>query len=193
MTDEIRLTIAAQACVLLLGREPSFYPGLDAIVVYPHAYVSRAAHRGPDGTVSSTPQVRLGESWTQGALVLSWDDVGRGAGDVRDGHNVVFHEFAHQLDSEDGQTNGVPLLEDGSKYAAWARVLGREYEDLAERVRRHAPTFLDAYAAASPAEFFAVATESFFERPQVMRGRHRELYEQLKGFYRQDPAEWMCP
>jgi Mlc titration factor MtfA (ptsG expression regulator) len=192
MTDEIRVTIAAQACVLLLGREPRFYPGLDAVIVYPHAYVSRMARRGPDGTVSDGPQVRLGESWKQGALVLSWDDVMSGAGDIHDGHNVVFHEFAHQLDSEYGPADGAPLLEKRSMYVAWARVLGAEYEDLVKRVRRHAPTFLDAYGATSPAEFFAVATEFFFERPRAMRVGHPELYEQLKRFYRQDPATWRC-
>jgi MtfA peptidase len=192
VTDEIRLAIAAQACILLLGREPRFYPGLDAIIVYPHAYVSRMGRRGPDGTVSDAPEVLLGESWRQGALVLSWDDAGRGAADIHDGHNVVFHEFAHQLDSEDGQADGAPLLEKRSMYVAWAQVLGREYEDLVERLRRHAPTFLDAYAGTNPAEFFAVATEAFFEEPQAMRARHRELYEQLRIFYRQDPASWRC-
>jgi Mlc titration factor MtfA (ptsG expression regulator) len=193
MTDEIRLTIAAQACMLLLGREPHFYPGLDAIIVYPHAYVSRMARRRPDGTIDDGPQVRLGESWKQGALVLSWDDVVSGAGDIHDGHNVVFHEFAHQLDSEHGLADGAPLLEKRSMYVAWARVLGEEYKDLVKKLRKHAPTFLDAYAATSPAEFFAVATEFFFEKSRAMRAGHPELYEQLKSFYHQDPAEWRCP
>jgi Mlc titration factor MtfA (ptsG expression regulator) len=193
MTDEIRVTVATQACMLLLGREPHFYPGLDAIIVYPHAFVSRTARRGPDGTVSDGPQVRLGESWKQGALVLSWDDVVSGAGDIHDGRNVVFHEFAHQLDSEHGAADGAPTLEKHSMYVAWARVLGREYEDLVTRLSRHLPTFLTAYAATSPAEFFAVATEFFFEKPQAMRTGHPELYEQLRSFYRQDPAEWRCP
>jgi Mlc titration factor MtfA (ptsG expression regulator) len=192
MTDEIRLTIAAQACVLLLGRDPHFYPGLDAIIVYPQAYVSRLARRQPDGTVTDGPQVRLGESWKQGALVLSWDDVVRGARDVHDGHNVVFHEFAHQLDGENGDTDGVPPLESRPMYSAWARVLGTEYEDLASRLGRHASTFLNPYAATSPAEFFAVATEFFFERPLAMRSSHPELYDQLMSFYRQDPATWRC-
>jgi len=190
MTDEIRLTIAAQACILLLGREPHFYPGLDAIIVYPHAYVSRMARRNPDGTVSDAAQVRLGESWRQGALVLSWDDVVSGAGDIHDGHNVVFHEFAHQLDAEHGPADGVPPLETRSMYVAWARALGAEYEDLVKRLRRHAPTFLNPYAATNPAEFFAVATEFFFEKSQAMRAGHPELYEQLRTFYQQDPAEW---
>ena len=142
--------------------------------------------------MSDGPQVRLGESWKQGALVLSWDDVVSGAGDIHDGHNVVFHEFAHQLDSEYGPADGAPLLEKRSMYVAWARILGAEYDELVKRVRRHAPTFLNAYGATSPAEFFAVATEFFFERPRAMRHGHPELYEQLKTFYRQDPATWRC-
>jgi Mlc titration factor MtfA (ptsG expression regulator) len=192
MTDEIRVTIAAQASMLLLGREPRFYPGLDAIVVYPRAYVARLERHNPDGTVSDGAQVRLGESWKQGALVLSWDDVVRGARNIHDGHNVVFHEFAHQLDSESGTADGAPPLEKGSMYASWARVLSAEYEDLTRRLRRHAPTFLDAYAGTNPAEFFAVATEFFFERPHAMRASHPKLYEQLRLFYHQDPAEWLC-
>jgi MtfA peptidase len=192
ITDEIRVTIAAQACILMLGREPRFYPGLDAIIVYPHAYVSNMPRRTPDGTVSDGPQARLGESWRQGALIVSWDDVLRGSRDIHDGQNVVFHEFAHQLDAERGPASGAPLLDSRSMYTAWARVLGGEYEDLVQRLRRHAPTFLTAYAATNPAEFFAVATEFFFEKSQAMRAGHPELYEQLKLFYHQDPAEWVC-
>jgi Mlc titration factor MtfA (ptsG expression regulator) len=192
MTDEIRVTIAAQACVLLLGREPHFYPGLQAIIVYPHAYVAGQGRRRPDGVVDERPQVRLGESWQQGALVLSWDDVVGGARDVHDGQNVVFHEFAHQLDYESGGAEGVPLLEGRSMYRSWARVLGQEYESLTKALQRHAPSFLRAYAATNPAEFFAVVTEFFFERPRGLLSRHPELYEQLKAFYRQDPAKWVC-
>ncbi len=192
MTDEMRVTIAAQACILLLGREPRFYPGLQAIIVYPHAYVSEMERREPDGTVSDDPQTRLGESWRQGALVLSWDDVMRGALGIRDGRNVVFHEFAHQLDYESGSADGAPLLEDGSMYAEWSRVLRSEYEKLVRDLRRGARTFIDPYGATNPAEFFAVVSEFFFERPRGMRARHPELYGQLKLFYKQDPAEWTC-
>jgi Mlc titration factor MtfA (ptsG expression regulator) len=194
MTDEIRVTIAAQACMLLLGRETDIYPGLQAIIVYPHAYIAHAVRRQNDGTVFEGRQVRLGESWMQGALVLSWDDVVRGAADFHDGHNVVFHEFAHQLDAESGGTEGAPVLANRSMYVAWARVLGAEYESLVESVRRHRPSFLDQYGATNPAEFFAVATEFFFEKSAALRRLHPELYEQLRLFYRQDPAEWRsCP
>jgi Mlc titration factor MtfA (ptsG expression regulator) len=189
MTDEIRVTIAAQACMLLLGRDTHFYPDLQSIIVYPHAFVSRTTHRGPDGTVTEGPEARLGESWSRGAVVLSWDDVVRGASDIRDGHNVVFHEFAHQLDSEAGGADGAPPLERRSMYVAWARVLGAEYASLIETIRRRQPTLINRYGATSPAEFFAVVTEFFFEKPVALRDQHPELYEQLRLFYHQDPAE----
>jgi Mlc titration factor MtfA (ptsG expression regulator) len=188
MTDEIRVTIAAQACVLLLGRTTDVYPRLRSIIVYPHAYVARLARRQPDGTVLEGEQVRAGESWSHGAVVLSWDDVLRGSSDIHDGKNLVFHEFAHQLDDEAGVSDGAPLLEERSMYVAWARVLGREYEELIRDIEAQRPTLLDGYGAASPAEFFAVVTEFFFEKPVPLRSRYPELYEQLRLFYRQDPA-----
>lgn len=188
LTDEIRVTIAAQAAVLLLGRETDYYPTVRTILVYPHRYVDERPRRQPDGTVIEGPQVRLGESWFRGPVVLSWDDVRRGAADIRDGHNLVFHEFAHQLDAESGASEGAPALGSRSRYLAWARVLGAAYDDLREDIRSRLPTLLDAYGATSPAEFFAVATECFFERPVALRRRHPELYEQLRTYYRQDPA-----
>lgn len=189
MTDEIRVTIAAQACVLILGRPDEIYPLLQSVIVYPHAYVARSVSRRPDGTVSDDMQARLGESWSRGAVVLAWDDVLRSASDIHDGHNVVFHEFAHQLDADSGgSANGAPRLPKRSMYVAWARVLGEDYESLTRDIRRHRPTFLDSYAGTSPAEFFAVAAEFFFEKPVALKARHPQLYEQLRLFYRQDPA-----
>ncbi len=188
ITDEIRLTIAAQACILLLGRETDFYPTLRTILVYPSAYVARFADRQPDGTVIEGEQARLGESWLRGTLVLSWDDVLQGASDFHDGHNVVFHEFAHQLDNESGAAEGAPLLPERSMYIAWARVLGREYQSLLNDIEHHRKTFIDEYGAINPAEFFAVITEAFFEKSVQFRAKHPELYEQLRLFYRQNPA-----
>jgi len=120
-------------------------------------------------------------------VVLSWDDVRAGAADIRDGHNVVLHEFAHQLDQEDGSADGAPILERRSQYSAWARVLGAEYERLRQARRQHRKSVLDTYGATNPAEFFAVATECFFEKPVQMKKKHPELYEELKEYYRQDP------
>jgi len=189
ITDEMRVTIAAQACVLLLHRDNDDYPLLRSILVYPHAYLARQAERLPGGIVLEGEQARLGEAWSSGSVILSWDDVVRGAADVHDGHNVVFHEFAHQLDNEAGAGDGAPRLPKRSMYLAWARVLGHDYEELVRSCARHKPDVLDAYGATNPAEFFAVASECFFEKPRQLRKRHPELYEQLRSFYRQDPAE----
>ena len=188
ITDEIRVTIAAQACVLLLHREADYYPGLHTILVYPSTYVAHARRWSESGVVTEGPQVRLGEAWRHGPVVLAWDEVEADAADVRDGHNVVFHEFAHKLDEEDGVHDGVPDLPRRSMYLAWARVLGREYEHLRRDAERGRPTVLDKYGAENPTEFFAVATECFFTTPAQLRRRHPELYAELAEFYRQDPA-----
>ena len=189
MTDEIKITIAAQACILLLHRLTDYYPGLSSILVYPQAYVAHHLEYLAGGIVAEGPQVRQGESWHRGAVVLSWDDVRRDAADIHDGHNVVFHEFAHQLDSSGGKRDSTEVLRRRSSYIAWARVLREDYEKLRSNVSRNQPTFLDAYGATNPAEFFAVATESFFERPAELQKLHPDLYEELKRFYHQDPVE----
>jgi MtfA peptidase len=189
ITDEVRVTIAAQACILLLHRETNYYPTLRSIVVYPHHYFSPETRRLPGGVVSESIQGRLGESWHRGPVVLAWDEVRRAAHDHNDGHNVVFHEFAHQLDSESGANEGAPLLPRRSMYIAWARVLGAEYQHLLNDVSRRFETDLDVYGAKNPAEFFAVVTEYFFEDPHRLKQRHPELYDQLALFYQQDPME----
>jgi Mlc titration factor MtfA (ptsG expression regulator) len=183
MTDEIRVTIAAHAALLLLGGARGFFPGLVSILVYPSAYRGKVTQRLPWGIIEEGEQGRLGESWHDGVVVLSWDDTLRGAADTRDGHNVVLHEFAHQLDQEDGTADGTPYLGRRSLYAAWARVLGADFERL-----REGPGVLDRYGATNPAEFFAVATETFFEKPHQLRAQNGELYEQLRAYYGVDPA-----
>jgi Mlc titration factor MtfA (ptsG expression regulator) len=188
ITDEIRVTIAAQACILLLHRQTDDYPRMETILVYPHRYLANHKQRLPDGTVLEGIHTRLGESWYRGPVVLAWDDVLRGAADIHDGHNVVFHEFAHQLDSESGANEGAPALPRRSMYIAWARVLGQAYEHLTDDLKHHRRTFIDAYGATNPAEFFAVVTEAFFEQAVQLKRRHPELYEQLATFYQQDPA-----
>jgi Mlc titration factor MtfA (ptsG expression regulator) len=189
MTDEIRLTIAAGACILLLGRPGDYYGQMKSIFVYPHHYLAPHERAIGPGLVSAEPDDRAGESWHRGPVVLSWDDVVRGASDERDGRNVVFHEFAHQLDSEAGGLDGAPALADRAAYAEWARVMSAEYDRLIEAAETGRRTLLDQYGATNPAEFFAVATEAFFERPEALRRLHGQLYEQLKAFYNQDPAE----
>jgi Mlc titration factor MtfA (ptsG expression regulator) len=188
MTDEIRVTVAAQACLLLLHlEEPRYYPGLYTILVYPDAYLVPAREVAPDGVVTEGASARLGESWVRGAVVLSWNDVRAGAADAADGHNVILHEFAHQLDQEDGLADGAPYLERRSQYVAWARILGREFKKLQTSAALGRRTDIDRYGATSPAEFFAVTTEAFFERPRALHQKHPELYDELMSFYRQDP------
>ena len=187
-TDEIKVTIAAQACILLLHRETNYYPGLPSILVYPQAYVAHKTQCLAGGVVAEGQDVRLGESWHRGSVVLSWDDVRRTAADIHDGHNVVFHEFAHQLDCSGAKGDSTPVLRDRSTYIAWARILQRDYEKLRRDVSRNRSTFLNRYGAANPAEFFAVATECFFEQPERLQELHPDLYNELKHFYQQDPA-----
>jgi MtfA peptidase len=183
ITDEIRVTIAGLACLLLLNRDSTHYHDLTTILVYPTAYFAGDKDE-------ETRQVRLGESWVHGTVVLSWCDVTNTAKDVKDGRNLVLHEFAHQLDQEDGVGDGVPTLELDSHYITWAQVLSKEYETLVKRTQRGNKTLLRAYGATNPAEFFAVATEVFFEQPQKMQEKHPELYQELKQFYRLDPVNW---
>jgi len=189
MTDEIKVTIAAQACILLLHRQNSDYPRLESILVYPYAYMARGVRRSEGtGMIREGDEVRAGESWLRGAVVLSWDDVKKSSRDVHGGHNVVLHEFAHQLDQESGVADGAPVLPSSSMYVAWARVLGKEYGQLLKDIDHQRRTDIDAYGATNPAEFFAVVTECFFEKPVELRERHPGLYKELKLFYRQDPA-----
>jgi len=191
ITDEIKVTIAAQACILLLHRVTDYYPTLHTILVYPHPFYSHIKQHLAGGIVAEGEQGRLGESWYRGPVILSWDDVRRSAHDHNDGHNVVFHEFAHQLDSESGANEGAPLFPNRSSYIAWARVLGEEYQDLLDHLKHHHKSDIDAYGATNPAEFFAVVTEYFFEKPIGLKQRHPGLYEQFKNFYKLDTVAMM--
>jgi len=190
LTDEIRVTIAAQASILLLHRDTDYYPRLTSILVYPSAYVVPGERPVGGGIWEEGEEVYLGHTSSHlGALVIAWDDVIRGARTFNDAENVVFHEFAHQLDFEDRSVDGTPLLE-SRQYASWARVLGAEYEALQRAADDATPTLIDQYGATNPAEFFAVVTELFFERPAALRARHPALYAELEAFYKQDPASW---
>ena len=187
LTDEMRVTIAAQACMLLLNRPAEVYPRLRTILVYPSTYV--AGGRGL--FVKDEPEsVRLGESWQTGAVVLAWNSVKGGAANFDDGRNVTLHEFAHQLDQEDGVADGAPILEDRSAYRTWARVLSREYKALRRRTKKGRRTVMDRYGTTNPAEFFAVATEAFFEKPRSLRGKRPDLYKELRSYYHTDPLAW---
>lgn len=191
ITEEMRTIVAAAACLLVLRRPPEraddLYPDLETIVLYPHPFVVTASVRLGAVTIEGT-QVRSGESWSRGLVVLAWDEVAR---DVRvrgSGHNVVLHELSHQLDAEDGDVDGVPLLGSRRAYARFVAVLDAERAWLEGRLARGLSVDIDAYGAQSPAELFAVATEAFFERSVPLARRHPELYEALVSAYGIDPA-----
>lgn len=190
VTDEMRVTIAAEACLLLLNRAVGVYPAVRFILVYPGGFVVPRREYDASGVVSERDMAVLGEAWDRGKVILSWDDVDKGVRDFADGHNVVLHEFAHQLDAESGSFNGAPPLSAPSSYRSWARVLGEEYEHLRRDALAGHRGLMDHYGATNPAEFFAVATEAFFERPRRMAREHPALFQQLAGFYRIDPRSW---
>jgi Mlc titration factor MtfA (ptsG expression regulator) len=190
LTDEIRVTVAAQASVLLLHRDTDYYPRLTSILIYPSAYVVNTEEHVGGGIWEEGEDVLRGHTAARlGALVVAWDDTVRGARSVDDADNVVFHEFAHQLDFEDRVVDGVPPMEH-RQYVRWARVLGGEFEALHRATSDGDRTLIDQYGATNPAEFFAVLTELFFERPGALLERHPALYDELRAFYRQDPATW---
>jgi Mlc titration factor MtfA (ptsG expression regulator) len=188
--DEMRVTIAGQACLLLLNRPSRVYPGLDTVLVYPSAFLVPRNHVDAAGVVTETRQDLLGESWGDGRVVLSWDHVRRGAHDWTDGQNVVLHEFAHQLDSESGSNNGAPYLGSQESYRSWSAVLSRDFAGLRADAIYQQQSVLDHYGATSPAEFFAVATETFFEKPYQMAERHPALFAEFGKYYRVDPRDW---
>ena len=189
VSEEMKVTIAGLACLLLLNRKTSHYKGLTTILVYPRAYQVQGA--SSDGVaISDQAQGRLGESWSNGTVVLSWNGVSCSANNIKDGHNLVLHEFAHQLDQEDGRGDGVPIFEQESMYTTWAEVLNPEYQKLRKRAATGKRSVLDDYGATNPAEFFAVATETFFEKPVQLQTKHPALFDELKAYYQVDPTTW---
>ena len=189
LTEEIRVTIAAQACVLLLHRETDYYPELTSILVYPSGYVATEERHVGGGIWEEGGEDRLGHTAPgMRAMVLAWDSARHGAADPTTGANLILHEFAHQLDFENRVVDGVPVLETHGEYVAWARIMSAEFEALRQAQDAEAPTLLDTYGATNPAEFFAVCTEAFFERPRALRKKHPALYSELSRFFRQDPA-----
>jgi hypothetical protein len=190
LTDEIRVTIAAQACLLLLHRDTDYFPHLHSILVYPEPYVVEAEEVDETGIVTEFADDRSGETWEQGSLILAWDEVLEGGRDLDDDFNVVFHEFAHQLDLENGEIDGVPRLESKERYASWTKTLSGSLERFRKDVRRRKRTPIDPYAAEDLGEFFAVAVEGFFEQPARLKATYGELYRELSAYFRQDPASW---
>ena len=190
ITDEMRVTIAAQACLLILNRPRGYYPQLRQILVYPDSFVVSRAHTDEAGVAHHARQVLSGESWSLGQVILSWQDTLEGAAEPHDGQNVVIHEFAHQLDQETGVANGAPALARREQYARWSQVLSAEFTELQGRAAHRQASLFSDYGATDPAEFFAVISEVFFEQPQRMAAEHPALYRELSLLYRLDPLSW---
>lgn len=188
LTEEMRLSIAAQACLLIVGTQ-LWYDNLRAVLIYPGAFKSRTQHHS-GYVVTEEETVRLGESWSHGRIVLSWQHTVQGAEDAEDGVNVVFHEFAHQIDDLSGSTNGVPLLAEGQSFDEWESVFLKAYRDHVRRVERGGQTVIDPYGATAHEEFFAVVVELFFERPQALKEDEPKVYAQLSKLLALDPAGW---
>ena len=218
VTDEMRVTIAAQACLLRLNRDGALFPELKQILVYPGAFLVDRVQAAPGGVLREQRRALAGESWSQGQVILSWQDVLDGARVADDGHNVVLHEFAHQLDQESGSANGAPRLGSRAAHARWADVMTREFAALQARIRARdaararaqaewswfgsspepAPQpepadLISEYGATNEAEFFAVVTEVFFEQAGALALRHPALFALLADYYRVDPRSWHAP
>ena len=192
ITDQIRVSIAAQASILLLGTEDLsyFYEDLRSVLVYPKKYVAKVKQRNNGIFVEEGFEQRHGEAWSHGYVVLAWNEVQQGASDIHDGQNLVFHEFAHQLDYEYGATDQIEQDYGDSHFLSWARILGKEYRQFLKTIEQNQQTLIDEYGATNPAEFFAVVTELFFEKPKGLKSNYPQLYSQLREFYQQDPAQY---
>jgi Mlc titration factor MtfA (ptsG expression regulator) len=188
VTEEMRLSIAAQACLLVVNTD-TWYEHLRTILIYPGAFKSKRSQRS-GYVVTEREIVRTGESWARGPVILSWSHAREGAINDHDGHNVVFHEFAHQIDDLSGHTDGVPNLSRSQSFAAWAKAFDEAYERHLRRVKGGHKTVVDAYGAEGPEEFFAVTVEAFFERPAALRHAEPAIYEQLSELFRLEPLKW---
>lgn len=188
VSEEMKLSIAAQACLLVVN-SPVWYDTLRNVLLYPSAFLTHRDTHG-DGVVYENQHATLGESWARGPVILSWDHALQGGLEAEDGHNVVIHEFAHQLDSLSGHTNGIPLLRKGQTYAGWERAMLDAYQDQVQRVQNGERTLIDPYGASNHQEFFAEAIVTFFERPRELRDQVPALYDQLATLLALDPAGW---
>jgi Mlc titration factor MtfA (ptsG expression regulator) len=189
VTEAMRVGIAAQACLLLLNRRrPDYYPNLKQVLVYPGAFLVDRVHND-GGVLQEQRQALSGESWSQGQVILSWDDSQAGARDPGDGQNVVIHEFAHQLDQQNGPANGAPPMP-RRRRAQWARVMEQAFANLQQAAERGEHGLLNHYGATNPAEFFAVVSEVFFEQPEALEAENAPLYREFARLYRTDPRSW---
>jgi MtfA peptidase len=187
LTEEMRVSIAIQACMLILNLDLDYYyRDWVEVIVYPGEFIAEYEYMDEFGVAHRVEEPMSGESWLAGPVILSWEDTALRGGEH--GYNVVIHEFAHKLDMLNGDANGFPPLHAGMDRAGWSGAFGEAYEDFKGRVQRGEPVTIDPYAAETPAEFFAVLSEAFFEIPDRVRAAYPRVYEHLAAFYRQDPA-----
>ncbi len=189
ITEEMQVTIAAQACLLVLGLEHNYFDRVLSVLVYPQGFLDPQERPGPLGVIDGHGAACIGQAWYRGPVILSWSDAREGARHPRLGHNVVIHEFAHQLDMLDGGINGTPPLGSAEEQARWQEIMTVEFRRLVEASQHGKATLLDQYGTTNEGEFFAVATECFFDLPLPLRQQHPRLYELLRDYYHQDPAE----
>ena len=189
VTPEMALIVAAQACALILELGIDSFDGWHSVIIYPDAFVVEHEQTDEFGLVHEQHRTLSGESWSQGPVILSWDDVERDSFTLRRGHNVVLHEFAHKLDMLNGRANGMPPLHPEMPIEAWTKALSQAYQHLLTRLQHHHPSAIDPYAATNPAEFFAVICEYFFTDPHTLHSHCPAVYDQLKAYFRQDSLE----
>lgn len=186
LSDDMRLKIAAQACLPILNLGLDYYAGWVSVIVYPDEFVPEYEFMDEDGVAHQVREPMIGESWERGPIILSAVDVE--CSGEHNGVNVVIHEFSHKLDMLNGVPDGFPPLHREMDRVAWTRAFSGAFDDFSAKVESGAETLIDPYAAESPAEFFAVMSEAFFEIPHTLQREYPEVYRQLAGFYRQDPA-----
>ena len=188
--DEVKVTIAGQACILLLGKAKSRFKILKVVYVYPRALVSERLERNNGSFIHRGKTITMGLSSSNGEVVLSWESTKYGASNIFDGKNVTMHEFAHQLDQADGSADGIPMDSQSTNFLSWADLIDEEYQKLTKKASQNKRTLLQHYGATNPAEFFAVATEAFFEKGSQLKRKKPEMYKALKEYYQLDPANW---
>jgi Mlc titration factor MtfA (ptsG expression regulator) len=192
LTDEVKVTLAASACILVLGMDDFYFDNVQTVLVYPDAFLVPDRQAIGDQMVIEGQGARLGEAHHRGPVVLAWKESLENARTPGRGHNLVFHEFAHQLDMLNGEFDGTPNIDEDLR-ERWARVMDGEYKRLCRAADRKTRTILDYYGATDPVEFFAVVTETFFDGPWELERHHLKLYGLLRDYFMQDPARWPEP
>lgn len=190
VTEEHKLLIAAQACLLIINKPFEYFDALKTILIYPSVFVVNRNRMLANGTIREEKNINSGEAWETGKIILSWDDAYSGMIDMTDGNNVVIHEFAHLLDHTNGSANGAPILEHARNYDQWSQIFTAAFDRLQQTVNNRQQSLINPYGATNPGEFFAVVSELFFEKSKLLRQQEPELYHQLVKFYAVDPALW---